>query len=209
MAKENSLNQTMDSALKHYSSMFSLPSSKKSLIAIAIICILAISTCSFALFRSVTSFLLGVSLFALTLIADFVTSRFVLKTDPIFIPRRILAMSFYGWVLWLAFIALGTALGYFFEAGLLWVKLSLLGFAAVVTLRVIVIGAVSYASKGRQIVTMLLQPIACSLIFLVFWQMLFPAVLLQIGLFLLFAPIFAYAAMAIFLSIIDRLGKTT
>jgi putative membrane protein len=118
-------------------------------------------------------------------------------------------MSFYGWVLWLAFIALGTALGYFFEAGLLWVKLSLLGFAAVVTLRVIVIGAVSYASKGRQIVAMLLQPIACSLIFLVFWQMLFPAVLLQIGLFLLFAPIFAYAAMAIFLSIIDRLGKTT
>ncbi len=207
MAKDTSLNKSMDSAQKHYSSMFFLPSYRKSLLAIAIICILGVSTCSFALFPSATSFLLGVTLFALTLTADFVTSNIVLKSDPLFIPRRIQAMSFYGWVLWLGFLALGAALGYFFGS-LLWVKLSLLGFAAVVTLRIIVFAAVSYSTKGRQIVAMLLQPVGCSLIFLAYWQTLFPAVMLQIALFLLLAPIFAYAAMAIFLSSIDRLGKT-
>lgn len=206
MAKDTSLNKSMDSAQKHYSSMFFLPSYKKSLLAVAIICILGVSTCSFVLFPSVTSFLLGVTLFSLTIIADLVTSEFVLKGDLLFIPRRILAMSFYGWLLWLAFLALGAASGYVFGV-LLWVKLSLLGFAAVVTLRIIVFAAVSYATKGRQIVAMLLQPVACSLIFLVFWQTLFPEVMLQIALFLLFAPIFAYAAIAIFLSSIDRLGK--
>lgn len=214
MAKDTSLSKSMDSAQKHYSSMFSLPSYNKSLLYIAIICIFGVSTCSFALFPLVTSLLLGVILFVLTITADFLTSEIVLKSDPLFIPRRILAISFYGWLLWLAFLVLGAALGYVFGAlgyvsdNLLWIKLSLLGFAAVVTLRIIVIAAVSYAAKGRQILAMLLQPVACSLIFLVFWQTVFPAVMLQIAFFFVFAPIFAYAAMAIFLSSIDRLGKT-
>jgi putative membrane protein len=211
MAKDASLNTSMDSAQKHYSSMFFLPSYRKSLMAIAIICILGVSICSFSLFPSLTSFLLGVSLFALTITADSVTSEFVLKSDQLFIPRRILAMSFYGWLLWFAFLTLGVVLGYFFDA-LLWVvKLSLLGFAAVVTLRIIVFAAVSYAAKGRQILAMLLQPVMCSLVFLVFWQKEvpeFPAVIVQIALFLVLAPLFAYAAMSIFLSTIDRFGKT-
>jgi putative membrane protein len=119
-----------------------------------------------------------------------------------------LAISFYSWLLWLAFLALGTVVGYVFDASFLWVKLSLLGFAAVVTLRIIVFAAVSYAKKERQVIAMLLQPVACSLVFLVFWQAFFPTYVGQITLFVVLAPIIAYAAIAIFLSSIDRLGKT-
>jgi hypothetical protein len=64
MAKDTSLNKSMDNAQKHYSSMFFLPSYRKSLLAIAIICILGVSTCSFA--SSFSYQLIGVTLFALT-----------------------------------------------------------------------------------------------------------------------------------------------
>ena len=59
MASENSLNHSMDSATKHYSSMFSLPSHKKALLAVAAICIIAINVSTLVLFPSLVSLALG------------------------------------------------------------------------------------------------------------------------------------------------------
>ena len=97
-------------------------------------------------------------------------------------------MSFFCWFLWLAFIALGAALGFVF-GWLLWVKLSLLGFAAVVTLRIIVLTATSYAAKWQQILAMLLQPSLCIVAFLLFWTTVFPTVTLQVLPFIVLSPI--------------------
>ena len=79
METEQSLNNSMDSAKKHYSSMFFLPSYRKALLAIAVICIAGVSLSAFTLFPSISSLFLGLSLFAVTFIAEFVTSKIILK----------------------------------------------------------------------------------------------------------------------------------
>ena len=134
MEKESSLNHSMDRATKHYSSMFSLPSYKTALIAVAVTCIIVVNLTTLLLFPSLGSLALGISLFAITYITDKIVSKSLLKSDLIFSMRRTLALSLVCWVIWLVFIVLGVGLTFAFGR-LLWVKLTLLGFAAVVTLR--------------------------------------------------------------------------
>jgi hypothetical protein len=74
VATEDSLNHSMNSALKHYSSMFFLPSFKKAVATIAIICIGGVGLSTFFLTLQlpslslvdglVSSLFLGFSLFA-------------------------------------------------------------------------------------------------------------------------------------------------
>ena len=214
MATEGSLNHSMNSALKHYSSMFFLPSYKKSLLAIAVICIGIVGLSTFALFSSkgLTSGLaLGISLFALTLIADSVVSKVILKVDPIYLLRRTLVLSLFCWLLWLLFIAIGVALGFAFGS-LLWIKLCLLGYAAVVTLRGVVLIATSSAAAWRKLVSVLLNPTLCIVAFLVFWAGISNASLIQVLPFLAFlviSPIIGCLAVFLFLSSLDRLGQKT
>jgi putative membrane protein len=212
MATEDSLNHSMNSALKHYSSMFFLPSYKKSLLAIAVVCIVVVGLSSFALFPSIqgltSGLVLGISLFALTLIADSVMSRIILKVDPIYLLRRALALSFFCWLLWLFFIAIGVVLGFAF-GWLLWVKLCLLGYAAVVTLRGVVFIATSSAAMWRKLVSVLLNPTLCIVAFLVFWGDISSAILIQILPFLVISPIIGCVVVFLFLSSLDRLGQKT
>ena len=209
MEPDNSLNTSMDSAKKHYSSMFTLPSFNKALLAVAAICIGGVSLCSLAAFPAVGSLVLGITLFAVTFLADAFTSKAVLKSDPVFSMRRTLAVSLVGWGLWLVFLALGVGLGFVF-GWLLWVKLSLLGFAVVVTLRLIVFNATCSAASWRRYLSILLQPALCIAAFIVFW-LIYPGVAIvswQVLLFVFAAPIVGFAAVNLLLSSIDRLGKT-
>jgi putative membrane protein len=212
MAIKNSLNHSMNSALKHYSSMFFLPSYKKALLAIAVICIAAVGFSTFALFPSVerlaSSLVLGISLFALTLLADSVMSRIILKVDPIYLFRRTLALSFFCWILWLFFVAIGVVLGFMF-GWLLWVKLCLLGYAAVVTMRAVVFIATSSAAMSRRLLSVLLQPTLCIVAFLVFWGSVSSALPLQVLPFIIISPIVGCASVFLFLSFLDRLGQKT
>jgi putative membrane protein len=196
----------MDNAKKHYSSLFFLPSFKKSLMALALVCIGGVSLCSYAVLRSPYSIFLGISLFTITLVADVITSRVILKRDPIFIMRRTVAMSFYGWLLWLALIALGVGFSYFFGA-LLWVKFSLLGFGALLTLRTIVLTATVDGSILKRLLSALLQPFLCIAAFLFYWVTTSIVTLLQLLPFIILTPIITYTAVIFFLSSIDRLGN--
>ena len=210
METDNSLNTSMDSAKKHYSSMFTLPSFKKALLAVAATCIVGVSLAAFVLFPLIGSLILGVSLFSLTFLADSVTSKVVLKNDPIFSMRRTLVLSLAGWVFWLLFLALGAGLSFAF-GWLLWVKLCLLGFAAVVTLRFMVFNATSSAAAWRRLLSTLLQPALCIAAFLAFW-ISYPSIVAitwQLYLFVVAAPIVGFIAVTILLSSIDRLGKTS
>ena len=212
MATEDSLNHSMNSALKHYSSLFFLPSYKKSLLAIAVICIVVVGLSTFALFPSIqgltSGLVLGISLFALTLVADSVMSRIILKVDPIYLLRRTLALSLFCWLLWLFFIAIGVVLGFAF-GWLLWVKLCLLGYAAVVTLRGVVFIATSSAAMWRKLLSVLLNPTLCIVAFLAFWGGISSAILIQILPFLVISPIIGCVAVFLFLSSLDRLGQKT
>ncbi len=206
MATEDSLNNSIDSAKKHYSSMFVLPSYRKSLLSIAVVCIAGVSFSAFALFPSIDSLILGLSLFILTLFADSLTSSVILKNDPVFSMRRTLGLSLAGWLFWILFIALGVGLGFGF-GWLLWVKLCLLGFAAVGTLRFIAITATSSAALLRRLLSVLLQPALCILAFLVFWARISNTTILQVLPFVLISPIIAYFAVYLLLSSIDHFGK--
>jgi len=111
----------MNSALKHYSSMFFLPSFRKAVAAVAVICIGGVGLSTFAITlqlpnlslvdRLISSLLLGVSLFTTVLFGDYLISKAVLRRDPIYVLRRAVALSLFCWVLWMFFIILGVAFG--------------------------------------------------------------------------------------------------
>ena len=209
MATEDSLNHSMNSALKHYSSMFFLPSSRRAVGAIAGLCIGVVGLSTFALFLSVegliSSLFFGVSLFATTLLFDYVTSKIVFGNDPIYVLRRTVALSLFCWILWLFFIIPGVIFGAVF--GLWWwVNLCLLGFAAVLTFRAVVFISTSSVGILRRLVSSLLQPFLCIAVFVVFW-MSNSAVPLQVLPFLVISPIVGCASAFLFVFLIDRLGR--
>jgi putative membrane protein len=211
MESESSLNHSMNSALKHYSSMFFLPSYKKSLLAIAVICVGLVGVSTFGLIQLsleglTISLVLGLSLFALTLSIDTLMSRVILGVDPIYVLRRTLALSFFGWVLWGFFILLGVLFGGLFGL-LLWVKFCLLGYAAVLTLRSVVFIATSSAAIWRRLLSVLLQPMFCIIAFVVFWTTtISSAIPVQVLPFLVISPIVGFVAVYLFLSFINHLG---
>jgi putative membrane protein len=208
MASESSLNHSLDSAKRHYSSMFFLPSFNKALLAVALICIAGVSLSAFAIFHSINSLILGTSVFVVTFLMDLVISKIVLKCDPIFSMRRTLVLSLAGWLLWLFFNALGVGLSFVFSS-LLWVKLCLLGFAVVVTLRSLVFIATSTASRWRQVLSTLLQPALCITVFFIFWVAYIGTLAWQVYLFVVASPIIGFIAVFLLLSSIDSLGKST
>ena len=172
VATDDSLNHSMNSALKHYSSMFFLPAFQKAVALVAVLCIGGVGLSTFALFFSVDGLLrslfLGVSVFAAVLFSDYVISKLVLRRDHIYVLRRTVALSLFCWVLWMFFIVLGVAFGAFFGVSW-WVKLCLLGFAAVTTFRAVVFIATSSVGFLQRIVASLLSPLLCIAPFMVFW----------------------------------------
>ncbi len=200
----------MGSAVKHYSSLFSLPSLRTSLAALAVICFGVVGFSTLLLIPTFEGFGLGLSLgsslFALTLLVDYTVAHLVLKGDAIFVIRRTAALSMFCWVLWLAFIAPGAIAGAVFGFWL-WVKLCLLGFAAVLTLRSVVFLSTSNAGATRRMLASLLQPVFCMLPFLVYWAAVNQVGVLQVLPFLVLAPFLGLASANLLVSLIDRLGR--
>ena len=138
MDDTNTLNRSIDDAKKHYTSMFTLPSLKKALGAVAAVClVIGLLTYAVPSQSLIRALLLALSLFVLTVIADLMVSKLVLRKDPIFQLRRIHVLSLFSLVFWIIFVIVGVILGSAFSWQLL-EKLTLVGFGAIVTLRVIV-----------------------------------------------------------------------
>jgi putative membrane protein len=202
----------MNSAVKHYSSMFFLPPFHKAVAAIAIICIGVVGLSTFLLFFSVeglvTSLFLSVSLFAATLLADYVISKIVLRSDPIYVLRRTVALSLYCWVLWLFFILLGVIFGTVFGYWL-WVELCLLGFAAVLTFRAVVFISTSSAGMPRRLLSSLFSPFLCIAAFMAFWELFTITNPLQFLPFLVISTVAGCASAFLFIFLLDQLGRRT
>ena len=208
MDKPNSLNQSIDNAKKHYRSMFSLPTSKKSLLLLAGLCIfiglvsyVAVPTKGLA-----QALFLGPAFFALTVSVDLVVSKLILRSDPIFTLRRTLFLSAFSLGVWLLFMILGAALS-FGSSQLLWVKLTLCGFAAIITLRIIVFMATSDADVWRRGLTVLLQPTVCLIPLVLFWTGVSGAHALQVLPFIVIFPVVALFTGLLFFYPVKRLGK--
>ncbi|MCW4000351.1 MAG: DUF2070 family protein [Candidatus Bathyarchaeota archaeon] len=207
MEPDRSLNSSIDKAKKHYSSLFSLPTYRNSLLAIAAICLAGVTLTALPFLSPLYSLALGILTLAATLIADSTISKVILKDDPIFNTRRTSVVSFTCWLIWIALLAVGTALG-FFLGGLLWVKLALIGFGAVLTLRFLVLSSVATGGAWRQIAAAILQPLLVIAAFLALWQVSILEVLPLLP-FIILAPVISYAAVYLFLQSINRLGKSS
>ncbi len=203
------MNESMERATKHYSSLFFLPSLEKSLTALAIICIGILSASASFIFLSLDGVLIGFSLglstFGLTLACDFLLTRVILPHDPVFVIRRAAALSLFCWILWLPFLLVGALVGSL--GGIwLWVDLSLLGYGAVLTLTAVVFFSVSNAGFSRRSFAALTQPLFCVLPFLVYWAILPKVNMTWVGVFLLGASFLSLACANLLVSLIDRLG---
>jgi putative membrane protein len=212
VANDDSLNHSMQSALKHYSSMFFLPAFQKAVGTVAALCIGGVGLSTFALFFSVNglvnSLFLGVSVLAAILFADYIISKLVLGGDPIYVLRRTVALSLFCWVLWMLFIILGVAFGAFF-GWLWWVKLCLLGFAAVTTFRAVVFIATSSVGFIRRLVASLLSPFLCIAPFMVFWANIDSALPYQFLPFLVISAIAGCSFAFLFVFLVDQVGRRT
>jgi putative membrane protein len=210
MANDTPLNQSIDKAQKHYSSLFFLPSLKTALALTATLCII-IGLTTLPFFQTqqglTDALLLGAGLFFATVIVDLVLSQAVLRHDAIFVLRRTLVVSLFSWLFWLPFLLLGALLGGFFGF-MWWVKLCLLGFGAVVTLRAIVFMTVSSGGTGRGLVATLLAPLVCITPFSLFWAAHSVAPVDYLPFIVISAPL-AVAAASVFLKRIDNIGKKT
>jgi putative membrane protein len=206
---DSSLNQSINNAQRHYSSLFFLPSFKKALFGIAVISLIA-GASSYFLFPSLgaltNGLLLGLSVFAVNFFFDWVISKVVLG-DPIFVLRRTVALSFFGWIFWLFFIILGVVFGVAFNF-LWWVKLCLLGFSALLTLRAVVFFSASSAKSTPRLIAILLQPLPCIVPFVALWTQLNVAPIHFLP-FLVVSPFIACASAFLFVSLLDRLGQKT
>jgi putative membrane protein len=203
VAVEDSLNQSMDKTVKHYSSLFKLPSYAKVLLLLALSCLGAGTLSTITLFPPfealVNGLFLGFSLFIVNLIFDYVVSMSILRQDPIYDVRRIAALSLFCWGLWLLFIVVGVAIG-------MLVKLCLLGFSAVLILRLIVFNSTSSTGSKRLLTASLLQPFPCIIPFLLFWAEIN---YFLIFLFFVFSTVVSVLSSFSFISLLNRVGAQT
>jgi putative membrane protein len=182
-------------------------------VLLALICIGGGLISTAALFPSVegllSGLLLGSSLFLLNLVSSYVISTLVLRGDAIYDLRRTVALSLFCWVMWLIFIVIGVAAAIPLELSW-WVRLCLLGFAAVVILRLIVFDSTSRKSYGRRLTASLLQPLSCMIPFLALWVARAPYSLTPyMLLYFAFSLAISIASARLFLSTLNGVGQQT
>lgn len=203
VAVEDSLNQSMDEVVKHYSSLFKLPSYAKVILLLALSCLGAGTLSAITLFPPfealVNGLFLGFSLFIVNLIFDYFVSTLILGQDPIYDVRRTAALSLFCWGLWFLFILVGVAIA-------MLVRLCLLGFSAVLILRLIVFNSTSSTGSKRVLAASLLQPFPCIIPFLLFWAEID---YFFIFLFFVFSTVVSVLSSFFFISLLNRVGEQT
>lgn len=203
----------MDNAVKHYSSLFKLPSYRRVIAFMVITCFGGAWISTVALFGVddglLKGLLLGSSLFLVNFGIDCAVSMLVMKGDPIFSFRRTAAVSLICMILWLffGFIGIGVAVSY---GPSWWIRLTLLGFSAVLILRIIVFNTTSRMGYGRVLTAAFLQPLLCIVPFLTLWTDVGYLLSLQTAmLFVVFSTGVALLSSFLFISLLNSVGRQT
>lgn len=211
MEAEDSLEQSMDVAVKRYSSLFRLPSARKVPLLLSLFCVGGGVLSTMILFPTFLGIekglLLGLGILFATLFADYVISTLLLKKDAVFDLRRTMALSIFCWGVWLSFLFVGAVVGAATSDLKWWIRLSLLGFSATLILRFIVFNAVSPTTRKRQFVASLLQPFLSVVPFLVFWTRIGYPFTVNILAFLFSSVVIGFAASFSFLFLLNQMGK--
>ena len=210
MPSGDGLTLPMDVAVKHYASLFKLPSYKKVVFLQALVCtgsgLLPILILFQRSGRIATGSGLSIVLFLVSMFSDYALRKSVLREDPIYDLRRTTTLSVFCWGLWFLFIFAGALFG-IMSGFVWWVRLTLLGFSAVMMLRLIVLSPSTSIKRSRLLAASFLPPFLCLLPFLSFWVYAGYAVTVNLALFLVSAVVLTYLSVSLFLSLLDREGK--
>jgi len=170
---KEAFDESIDEAVKHYSSLFTLPSFKIILSSLAVLCICgglaSVVLLQFSMENLMLGLTFGIGLFVCTLITDLTVNKLILEFDPIYEMRRCLGLSVFSFFLWLPFALLGNVIYFLFQDVSVWLKLWLFGFSAVIILRLTVLSATSIASSPRIAITAFLSPLVAVLLLFHVW----------------------------------------
>lgn len=212
VATAESLSQSMNSVVKHYASLFRLPSYEKVILLQALICVGCWTCSTLILFHTIERVLLGFSLgwllFVIGFFFDYLSNILFLRNDPIYDLRRTSTVSLFSLGLWFLFILFGSAIGSLFGLSW-WIRLVLLGFSGVLILRLIVFQSSSSTSLDRTVMVSFLQPFSCLLPFLLFWIQMGYNISFSMCFFLTLSPIISFFSVRSFLFLLNRVGEQT
>lgn len=213
MVTEDSLKQSMDNAVKRYSSLFRLPSIRAAILLLALSCIGGGLLSTFALSPSMSGvaygLLLGVAVFLIDIVADYVLNATTLKQETIFNLRRAIVLSLFSWGIWLFFILLGSLLSMTLNYPSWWIRLCLLGCSAATISRIVVFSSTTLLRYSQILFATFLQPLATLMLFLVFWVQTGHLITMLTVLFVLFSVAVTLLSSYAFLHLLDRIGKQT
>ncbi|MDH7563374.1 MAG: DUF2070 family protein [Candidatus Bathyarchaeota archaeon] len=210
---DNALNRSMNSAVKHYESLFKLPSYGRVFLFQTAVCLgcgfLAASILSVHDYWLTLGLSLSLVILLVNVFSDLVISRVIMKGDPIFDFRRTAAVSLICLGFWAIFLLVGTVLAVAVDSQWWWIRLCLFGFSAVLILRLVVFRAVSSLHSFRSYSASFLQPVLHLILFLTFWAKIGFEINLQMLTFIGFSTVLGLVASLVFLSLLDRVGKET
>ncbi|MCK4952247.1 DUF2070 family protein [Candidatus Bathyarchaeota archaeon] len=211
MASNNHKEEYVNKAVRHYSSLFRLPSHLKIVVLLFIFCIVGGISTVFPLNRSylglTSGLLFGIAFFFITLSADVIIHYSWMKKDPILNLRRCSALSLFSCLFWFVFIFIGSILILFVGSPNIWVKLFLVGFCATLILRLLVFYTVSFANFWQIILSSFLQPVLCNILLFFLGKFFGYSLSAHHLLFLLFSIPIALSANIIFVYFVNRVGK--
>lgn len=212
MAVEGSLKQSMDKAVERYSSLFKLPSRRKILLLLVVLCVSCGWVSTLVLIPSpnglIGGLLLGLGFLVVNLIVDYIVKSFVLERETIYDLRRILALSLFCWALWFIFIFVGIAAAILAESAWL-VRLTLLGFSAVMIFRLTVFSSTSSMNHKRLAMASLLHPFFCIVPLTILWTETIYLNVFTLSVFFVISPIVSFVSVWVFLSFVNSVGKRT
>lgn len=203
----SSIENYISNAVKHYESLFALPSHRKTFFMLLFVVVLG-GTFSFLLLSPSHVFsglVFGTSLFFIIMLFDYGTPKSFMKNDSIFNFRRCLALSFFAFLFWFGFIFLGNLLSFLFSSPSLWIKSFILGFFAVLLVRLLVFATVSTKGYAKVFLSAVLQPIFCC--GLAFFLYPFEKDLTLLCIFALLSILLATLSVSVFVFLLNQTGK--
>lgn len=211
MAFHGSLDESINKLVKRYSSLFTLPSHKKIISLLCLVCVaggvLSILALDFSYNGCILGVLLGCILFILSVLSDLMINKIFMRQDLIFDLRRCGGLSLFSSILWIGFILLGALLSLVLKSPSVWIKLFLLGFCATAILRLVVFFTMSTVSHKHVFMSSWLQPLLW--LVAVFWIWLPLGYGLPFTLYIFASLSIPIVVLAVFVFIfaIDQVGK--
>lgn len=168
---DDSTDKYIDKVVRRYSKLFGLPTQRKIIVYLLVLCIHGGILSILPLNLSVENLVLGLGFggffWVLTLFSDLFTSRTIMKRDLIFNLRRCSALSFFSSLIWFGVLLFGGLICSLLGSPVLWIRFFFLGFSGAFILRLLVFSVTSFSGLGGTLFSSSLQPVLI-LIFLSF-----------------------------------------